>query len=64
MAIQIPDAPSTVERELPGEQRDLVDTCFEEGNFDSAIALLHELALPGVEPCPYVLDLAYTKLPL
>lgn len=53
MAIQHADlSAQTVERELTNYQRNLVDTCFEEGNFESAIALLDELRHPGIRPCP------------
>lgn len=52
MAIQNFDVTHAVERELTNYQRNLVDTCFEEGNFDSAIALLDELRHPGVKPYP------------
>ncbi|GJE92228.1 hypothetical protein PsYK624_083810 [Phanerochaete sordida] len=64
MAMQTPDSSTqAVERELTSYQRNLVDTCFEEGNFDSAIALLEELRLPGVKPCPaHVRNAVYIAL--
>ena len=54
MAIQTLPAPQIVERELTNYQRNLVDTCFEEGNYHSAIALLDKLRHPSVKPCPSV----------
>lgn len=39
-----------VERELTVNQRNLVDTCFEEGNYDAAISLMDKLRHPGYKP--------------
>lgn len=36
-------AECTTEREMGTHQRGLIDTCLEEGQFDSAIALLNQL---------------------
>ena len=52
MAIQTLDTPQAVEREMTNYQRNLVDTCFEEGNYDSAISLLDNLRHPSVMPYP------------
>ena len=54
MAIQNPDATQAVEREMTNYQRNLVDTCFEEGNYDSAISILDKLRHPSTKPYPCV----------
>lgn len=40
------------ERELTANQRNLVDTCFEEGNYDAAISLVDKLRHPKYKPYP------------
>ena len=52
MAIQTPDTVQAVEWEMTNYQRNLVDTCFEEGNYDSAISLLDNLRHPSTKPFP------------
>ena len=38
------------EREFPRHQRGFVDTCFEEGQFEAAIAVLNELRSSKYRP--------------
>lgn len=38
------------EREMSRHQRGLVDTCFEEGQYESAIAVLDQLRSPIYKP--------------
>lgn len=44
----------TVEREMTFHQRGLVDTCLEEGQFESAIDLMDQLRSPHYKPPMYV----------
>lgn len=39
-----------IEHEMSAHQRGLVDTCLEEGQFESAIALLEQLRSPSYKP--------------
>ena len=48
----IPNAPLILERDLTVHQRNLVDTCFEEGQYDAAISVLEELLSPKIKPFP------------
>lgn len=63
MAVALEEAVPAVERELTNHQRNLVDTCFEEGNYDSAISLLDKLRHPSSKPHPYVIYLDYRPRP-
>lgn len=40
----------TTEREMPVHQRGLVDTCFEENQYESGIAVLDQLRSPKFKP--------------
>ena len=44
------DAVMVVERELTHHQVGLVDTCFEEGDYDAAISALDKLRHPASKP--------------
>ena len=46
----LPIIAPVIERELTANQRNLVDTCFEEGNYDAAISLMDKLRHPGYKP--------------
>lgn len=52
MAIKNFYTPASEEKEMTNQQRNLVDTCFEEGKFDSAISLLNNLCHPSIKPSP------------
>ena len=54
MAWTIEYRDGTIERELSAHQRGLVDTCLEEGQFESAIALMEQLRSPNYKPPMYV----------
>ncbi|KAF5385121.1 hypothetical protein D9615_000897 [Tricholomella constricta] len=52
-----------VERELSNHQRGIVDTCFEEGQFESAIALMEQLRTSNAKPAvSHVRQLIYIAL--
>ncbi|KAJ3552207.1 hypothetical protein NM688_g4272 [Phlebia brevispora] len=54
---------ANVERELTVNQRNLIDTCFEEGNYDAAISLLDKLRHPNCKPYPvHLRNLVYIAL--
>ena len=42
------------ERELPLIQRGIIDTCFEEGQYEYGIDVLDKLRSQGYKPPPYV----------
>lgn len=42
-----PTTMATEQRELNYYQRNLIDTCFEEGQFDSALDLLEQMRSPN-----------------
>lgn len=44
------DCMMVIERELTANQRNLVDTCFEEGNYEAAISALDKLRHPTCKP--------------
>ena len=54
MAWTIEHRDGTIEREMSAHQRGLVDTCLEEGQFESAIALMEQLRSPNYKPPMYV----------
>ncbi|KZT08330.1 uncharacterized protein LAESUDRAFT_748862 [Laetiporus sulphureus 93-53] len=52
-----------VERDMPVHQRGLVDTCFEEGQYEAGIAVLEQLRSPKYRPSgPHVRQLVYIAL--
>ena len=48
----------TTEREMPTGQRNLVESNFEEGNYERGIYILNELLMEDVRPPKYVLSFA------
>lgn len=60
VAPNVPASPSGhvnsnhIEREMNRHQRSLVDDCFEESQYEAAIAVLEQLRSPYHKPCPYV----------
>jgi hypothetical protein len=42
------------EQEMPRNQYGIVDTCFEEGQYEAGIAVLNQLRSPKHKPAPYV----------
>ncbi|KAI0706817.1 hypothetical protein C8T65DRAFT_651560 [Cerioporus squamosus] len=62
MAIKNPSL-APAERELTVHQRNLVDTCFEEGQYESAIAVLDEIRSRKYKPFPaHIRQLIYIAL--
>ncbi|KAG6378154.1 hypothetical protein JVT61DRAFT_13843 [Boletus reticuloceps] len=47
-------APPNEEREMTNRQRSLVDDCFEEGQYESGMAVLDQLRSSSFKPPPYV----------
>ena len=47
-------APSSEEREMTTHQRSLVNNCFEEGQYESGMAVLDQLRSSSFIPPPYV----------
>jgi hypothetical protein len=47
--------PNGSQREMTRHQRGLVDTCFEEGQFETAIAILGQLCSPKYKPAAQVM---------
>ncbi|KAG6830455.1 hypothetical protein H0H92_000608 [Tricholoma furcatifolium] len=63
MASTIEQRSCAVEREMSTHQRGLVDTCLEEGQFESAIALLEQLRSPNYKPAvSHIRQLVYIAL--
>jgi len=63
MAWTIEHRDGTVEREMSAHQRGLVDTCLEEGQFESAITLMEQLRSPSYKPPLYVPSIPISRRP-
>jgi pentatricopeptide repeat protein len=50
----LPSTPNDQEREMSRHQRGLVDTCFEEGQYESGISVLEQLRSSHVKPSALV----------
>ncbi|KAF8070655.1 hypothetical protein FPV67DRAFT_1448356 [Lyophyllum atratum] len=63
MASNAEQRDGVVERELSTHQRGVVDTCFEEGQFESAIAVMEQLRSSNYKPAvPHIRQLIYIAL--
>ncbi|KAG6903073.1 hypothetical protein C0995_006260 [Termitomyces sp. Mi166 len=63
MASTVEQRDGAVEHEMSTHQRGLVDTCLEEGQFESAIALLEQLRSPSYKPTiSHIRQLIYIAL--
>lgn len=57
-------APSNEEREMTHHQRSLVNSCFEEGQYEPGMAVLDQLRSPSFKPHMQVLLNVILDLPL
>jgi hypothetical protein len=50
VSLVLPSANDVEEQEMSRHQRGLVDTCFEEGQYESGISVLEQLRSPQFKP--------------
>ncbi|KAI0930290.1 hypothetical protein AcV5_007047 [Taiwanofungus camphoratus] len=63
MSSQVSNGSGAAERDMTIHQRGLVDTCFEEGQYESGIAVLDQLRSPKYRPfAPHIRQLLYIAL--